>query len=93
MHELILPETLVVFDGKFFEWHRHRTPWSGQRCHVAHINALDVNVDKKGRHSLRFKIINGREENLGEIPEADRLNVEQLIAAVRQARAAYPSLG
>ena len=88
MFEVFLSDSVVVFDGRIFEWFRHQAPGSERRYHVAHLGSIAVVSTRKG-DTLRFRVTNGRENNLGLIPDSERKEVDGLIAAMERAHASY----
>ncbi len=83
-------KTLVAFDERVLEFFWPMSAEGSERFHLAHLKAIQITADKKGKHALEVKTTSGRslwaEVALPAVPAA-----QQLVAAVQQAMAASPS--
>ena len=86
--EVVLsPKARAAFDGRVLEFFYFDQSGQTSRFHLAYVGEIGLTTDKKGRHYLDIKTTLGYPWRQ-DVDDNHLSQVQQLIAAVLQARAA-----
>ena len=88
MTEILLGDHLITFDGRVLEVFGHGGAGESVRYHVGLIQTLLCAPGLTGQLSLNFSTKHGGILGL-KVPAEKRSEVEALVEAVKQAKAAY----
>lgn len=90
MTEIPLDEHILTFDGRILEVFGYESGGESARYHAALIGTILCVPGLRGQSTLNFSTKHGGILGL-KIPPEKHAEVEQLVAAVEQAKAAYHS--
>lgn len=77
---------VISFDGRVIESFLYNQPDSVRR-HIAHVEAAELRVDKKGRYSISIRMKGGGPVSTGYLAPEVIEQAQQLVAEVERVRA------
>jgi hypothetical protein len=80
---------VLTFDGEVLEVFDAILSPKHPRIHISHIDGMEIETDRKGKHKLVTKVAYGFLFSDFAVEDAQLASVNQLIDQVREAKAAF----
>ena len=80
---------ILTFDGEVLEIFSSISGTKYNRIHIGHIDSMEINTDRKGKHKLVTKVAYGFFFLELSVEDDQLVSVNRLVAQVQEAKAAF----